>query len=95
MSGLPAASGRAGRILRAALTIAVIFAVAAAGLWFLWNQISETEISPMGMWMLVGGAAITFALGAGLMALAFHSHKSGHDDRVDDRDRRQGGGTTE
>ncbi len=71
------------RLIHVVLLLGLIFAVAGAGLWYLWSQIGEAEISPIGMWMLIGGGAITFGLGVGLMALAYHSHKSGHDDRID------------
>lgn len=71
------------RVLRVALILAVVFALAGGAVWFLWNQIGDTQMSPMGVWMLIGGAVLTFALGVGLMALAYHSHKSGHDDRID------------
>lgn len=73
------------RAVHVVLLLGLIFAVAGAALWYLWNQVADAEISAIGMWMLIGGGVITLGLGVGLMALVYHSHKSGHDDRIDDR----------
>lgn len=71
------------RTVRVLSIIAVVFVLAGGAAWFLWNQVSEVEMSPMGVWMLIGGVVFTLGLGIGLMALVYHSHKSGHDDRID------------
>ncbi len=69
--------------LVALLALAVVFAVRA------WNVAGEasgldSQISLHGGIALLLGAFGTIALGAGLMALVFLSHRSGHDEVVHD-----------
>jgi hypothetical protein len=77
--------------MRALLTIAVLLgllgASAGVALWA-WQEIGEVEMSGHGVAALALGAVVTFALGAGLMALVFFSNRRGFDDRAhrpDDR----------
>jgi hypothetical protein len=43
-----------------------------------WDNLAQTSIH---MWIALGlGVTISFGLGAGLMALSFHSSKHGYDD---------------
>lgn len=70
-------------VLVALLALAVAFAVRA------WNVAGETsgmdsQISLHGGVALLLGAFGTIALGAGLMALVFLSHRTGHDQAVHD-----------
>jgi hypothetical protein len=47
-----------------------------------WTGVGDVEISWLGILALVGGSLLTFALGAGLMALVFYSNRRGHDDEA-------------
>jgi hypothetical protein len=71
--------------VRALLTIAVLLgllgASAGVALWA-WQEIGEVEMSGHGVAALALGAVVTFALGAGLMALVFFSNRRGFDDRA-------------
>jgi hypothetical protein len=71
--------------MRALLTIAVLLgllgASAGVALWA-WQEIGEVEMSAHGLAALALGAGLTFALGAGLMALVFFSNRRGFDDRA-------------
>jgi hypothetical protein len=71
--------------MRTALTVAVLLALLAASagvaLWA-WREIGEVEISRHGMMALSLGVGLTFALGAGLMALVFFSNRRGYDDQA-------------
>jgi len=58
------------------LVLAVVFAVRQ------WMRLSGGETS-VHMWIAMGlGVGVSFLLGAGLMALSFHSHARGYDDVV-------------
>jgi len=77
--------------MKALLTIAVLLgllgASAAVAFWA-WQEIGEVEMSTHGFVALALGALLTFALGAGLMALVFFSSRRGYDEqahRPDDR----------
>lgn len=71
--------------MKALLTIAVLLgllgASAGVALWA-WQEIGEVEISTHGLVALALGAAVTFLLGAGLMALVFFSNRRGYDERA-------------
>jgi hypothetical protein len=79
--------------MRALLTIAVLLgllgASAGVALWA-WQEIGEVEMSGHGLAALALGAVVTFALGAGLMALVFFSNRRGFDDRAHRPDDRPG-----
>jgi hypothetical protein len=69
--------------MRTAALAAVLSAILAAAVYAavrVWISLSGSEISANGMIALVLGAVVTLALGAGLMALVFYSHRRGHDD---------------
>jgi hypothetical protein len=71
--------------MKAGLTVFVLLALLAASagvaLWA-WREIGEVEISGHGLIALALGAAATFLLGAGLMALVFFSNRRGYDDEA-------------
>jgi hypothetical protein len=71
--------------MKALLTIAVLLgllgASAGVALWA-WQELGEVEMSAHGLIALALGAVVTFALGAGLMALVFFSNRRGYDDRA-------------
>jgi multisubunit Na+/H+ antiporter MnhG subunit len=71
--------------MRTALTIAVLLGLlgtsAGVALWA-WREIGDVEMSAHGLVALTLGVLVTFALGAGLMALAFFSSRRGYDDRA-------------
>jgi hypothetical protein len=55
--------------------------------WWAWRELGEVQIGMHG-WIALGlGAVLTFALGAGLMALMFFSARRGYDDRAREADR--------
>ena len=58
------------------LGLAVLFA------WYVWSGLEGVEISLHGYVALALGVVLTFALGAGLMALAFFSQRRGFDDEA-------------
>ncbi len=60
--------------------LGILFAAAVIFAARSWFSLAGVETS-IHMWIaLVAGASVSFLLGAGLMALSFHSHKHGHDD---------------
>lgn len=63
--------------------IVVLGVLLAAALFFAgqaWTSLSGGRFSAH-MWIAMAlGAGVSFVLGAGLMALAFHSHARGYDD---------------
>jgi hypothetical protein len=71
--------------MKALLTIAVLLGLLAASagvaLWA-WQELGEVEMSAHGLAALALGAVLTFALGAGLMALVFFSNRRGYDERA-------------
>jgi hypothetical protein len=48
---------------------------------YLWWDIGHVEMGIHGLIAMVLGALLSLALGGGLMALVFYSHKRGYDDR--------------
>jgi len=70
------------------LTILLGLLLSCAGLaWWAWRELGEVQIGMHG-WIALGlGAVLTFALGAGLMALMFFSARRGYDDRAREADR--------
>jgi hypothetical protein len=74
--------------MRTVLTIAVLLGLLGASVavaaW-VWFEIGEVAISRHGLIALGLGATVTFALGAGLMALVFVSNRRGYDDRAHER----------
>lgn len=44
-----------------------------------WTVLSGVPMSPLGWFFMIAGAVVTFALGAGLMALLFYSSRKGKD----------------
>ena len=79
---------------RLVLAIGAAVLLLGAGIWGtsrLWAHLGGGEMSGHGWAALLIGVAGTAALSVGLMMLAFHSSRSGHDDRIDEaRNRGQG-----
>jgi hypothetical protein len=76
--------------MRSAFTLVVLLCLLAASagvaLW-VWREIGEVEIGAHG-WIALGlGVALTFLVGAGLMALMFYSARRGYDERAHEADR--------
>jgi hypothetical protein len=66
--------------------IGALLACAGAVYWA-WQEVGEVEIGRHG-WIALGlGAALTFLVGAGLMALMFFSARRGYDERAHEADR--------
>jgi len=72
------------------LAAAVLTAILAASVWvsvYVWTSMDGGEIAFSMSWhgwlALTLGVVLTAALGIGLMALVFHSSRSGHDDLDD------------
>ena len=65
--------------LAVGIAAAAIITVAAvvAGLW---NEVGDSEITPAGWAAMALGVLLTLALGIGLMALVFISHRRGFDE---------------
>ncbi len=73
------------------LTLLVMGALLAGSVWvsvYIWTSMDGGEIAFAMSWhgwlALTLGVVLTAALGVGLMALVFHSSRSGHDDLDDD-----------
>jgi hypothetical protein len=63
------------------LAIAALGSLLGAAIWFAfygWN-LSDGQVSTHGMIALILGVVFSMALGGGLMALVFWSHKKGYD----------------
>jgi NADH:ubiquinone oxidoreductase subunit 5 (subunit L)/multisubunit Na+/H+ antiporter MnhA subunit len=76
--------------VRSAFTLIVLLGLLilaiVTGFWA-WQQIGTVEIGTHG-WIALGlGAVLTFAVGAGLMALMFFSARRGYDERAHHADR--------
>ncbi len=71
--------------VKSAGVIAVLVVLLAGGLAIMafgWLRLEGVEMSIHG-WIALGlGAGLSLALGAGLMALSFHSARAGFDDRA-------------
>jgi hypothetical protein len=64
------------------LAIAVLVALLLWSGWYAigaWNAMSGVKISLLGWIFMALGAAVTFLVGAGLMALVFYSSRHGMD----------------
>jgi NADH:ubiquinone oxidoreductase subunit 5 (subunit L)/multisubunit Na+/H+ antiporter MnhA subunit len=76
--------------MRSAFTVVFLVGLlaATAGVAFwAWSEIGEVAIGWHGLIALGLGAVFTFLLGAGLMALMFHSSRRGYDERAHEADR--------
>jgi dipeptide/tripeptide permease len=60
----------------AALSLIVVGGLAAG----FWNSLGASEISLSGWIAMALGVLVSFAVGAGLMALVFYSNRRGYDD---------------
>lgn len=77
--------------MRSAMVVMVLVAlllVSAGTAYWAWREVGTVEIGMHG-WIALGlGAALTFLVGAGLMALMFFSARRGYDDRAHEAERR-------
>lgn len=78
--------GRGGWVVLGTMVALLLGAVAAVA--WVWIPHEEAGMSGHGVLAMVLGVLGTFAVGAGLMALVFFSHRSGHDQAVHDEGRR-------
>lgn len=71
--------------MRTAIIVILLLGLLAASIGvavWAWESMGETEISWHGVIALWLGAALTFMVGAGLMALLFFSRRYGYDERA-------------
>jgi hypothetical protein len=69
------------------LTILVGLLLACGGFaYWAWRELGDVEIGTNGLIALGLGVVMTFALGAGLMALMFYSARRGYDERAHEAD---------
>jgi hypothetical protein len=76
--------------MRSAIVVMILLGLllASGGLaYWAWQDLAETRIGVHGLIALALGAVLTFALGAGLMALMFFSARRGYDERAHEADR--------
>jgi hypothetical protein len=60
------------------ITLAVLAGLLAVSVWYavdVWTAMSGVRMSGLGWTFMILGAVVTFALGAGLMALVFYSSR--------------------
>jgi hypothetical protein len=66
-----------------AILVAALFALLTLSVWFAayaWTHLGGDPVPIYGYVALAGGAVISLAVGAGLMALVFYSSRHGYDD---------------
>lgn len=69
-------------VLTTLAVMVVLLATASAFSWRVWSELREVELGIHG-WLALGlGVGATLILGVGLMALVYHSHRHGYDDRA-------------
>jgi len=68
------------------LVLGILLALSLSFAAYLWWEMGEVEIGINGLIALILGAVLSLALGGGLMALVFYSHKHGYDDRQNRQD---------
>ncbi len=69
------------------LTAIILFVILALSAYLAidgWLTLEGVEISYWGSVALIAGVVLSLLIGCGLMALAFYSSRSGHDDSVRD-----------
>ncbi len=54
--------------------------------FYIWQMLGSISLSIHGWIAIIAGVVGSFLLGGGLMALSFHSAKSGHDAKVAEYD---------
>jgi hypothetical protein len=75
--------GPRGRVMLVLLGAAVLAGLSVAAMGWGWEAMGASPMTVHGWIALSIGAVGTALLAAGLMLLAFHSNRSGHDDRVE------------
>lgn len=76
------------RLALAAAGLLAIAALLALGV-YTWQSMGEVEMDASGYIALVLGVIGTVALGGGLMALLFYSHRHGYDDAAGGREEKR------
>lgn len=69
--------------MRTAAIVAPLLLLLGLSFWFAyatWTAIDAPPIPAIGWAALIGGVVVSLALGVGLMALVFHSHRRGYDE---------------
>ena len=64
------------------VALVVLACLLLGSLWYAvhaWTELAGVTMSPAGWFFLILGALVTFALGAGLMALVFYSSRHDYD----------------
>jgi hypothetical protein len=75
--------GPRGRVILVLLGAALLAGLSVAAMGWGWEAMGASPMTVHGWIALSIGAVGTALLAAGLMLLAFHSNRSGHDDRVE------------
>ena len=75
--------GPRGRVALVLMGAAVLAGLSVGAMGWGWEAMGASPMTVHGWIALSIGAVGTALLAAGLMLLAFHSHRSGHDDRVE------------
>lgn len=79
---MPESPASRARVLPAALILGGLLVLALTVSALAWRTLGAVEMGMHGWIALVLGALATLLLGAGLMALVFHSARRGYDDRA-------------
>ena len=66
------------------ISLIIILGLSIATAFYAWFELESVEISTVGMIAMGAGIALSLIVGIGLMALVYHSARSGHDEKVDD-----------
>jgi hypothetical protein len=75
--------------MRGALVLTILVGlllVCGGSAYWAWQELGDVEIGTNGLIALGLGVVMTFALGAGLMALMFYSARRGYDERAHEAD---------
>ena len=73
-------------VVAIAILLVLLIAVLAFA-WFGWTGLSGVELPVGGYIALAAGVIATLAIGCGLMALMFYSHRHGYDEAAQREDR--------
>jgi hypothetical protein len=71
----------------AIVVLLMLLVVALAFAWFGWTGLAGVDLSVGGYIALAGGVVAALAIGCGLMALMFYSHRHGYDESAEREDR--------
>ena len=74
-------------MLSPSVVLLVLLVAALAFAWFGWTGLADVDLSVGGYVALAVGVVATLAVGCGLMALMFYSHRHGYDEAAEREDR--------